>query len=62
VIGPRHHLWMYDGASLSGLLRLVGFAEVIVPPPRETAVADPGCLDLKERADESVYVEAANPG
>jgi len=61
VIGPRNHLWMYDGASLSGLLRRAGFAEVKVLPPGETAIADPGGLDLKERAEQSVYVEAVNP-
>jgi hypothetical protein len=58
VIGPRNHLWMYDGASLSKLLRQAGFAEVTVLAPGETAIADPGGLDLKERAEQSVYVEA----
>jgi SAM-dependent methyltransferase len=61
LIGPRHHLWMYDGASLSELLHLAGFAEMVVLPPGETAIANPGSLDLKERAEESVYVEAVNP-
>jgi predicted SAM-dependent methyltransferase len=61
LIGSRHHLWMYDGASLSDLLHRAGFAQVAVLPPGETAIADPGSLDLKERAEESVYVEAVNP-
>jgi SAM-dependent methyltransferase len=61
VVGPRHHLWMYDGASLSGLLRRAGFAEATVLAPGETAIVDPGGLDLKERAEQSVYVEAVNP-
>lgn len=61
LIGPRHHLWMYDGASLSDLLHRAGFADAAVLPPGETAIADPGSLDLKERAEESVYVEAVNP-
>lgn len=61
VVGSRHHLWMYDGASLSGLLRRTGFADVTVLPPGETAIADPGSLDLKERVEESVYVEGVNP-
>jgi SAM-dependent methyltransferase len=61
VIGPRHHLWMYDGASLGGLVRRAGFTQVAVLPPGETAIADPGSLDLKERAEESVYVEAVSP-
>jgi SAM-dependent methyltransferase len=61
LIGSRHHLWMYDGASLSDLLDRAGFAQVTVLPPGETTIADPGSLDLKERAEESVYVEAVNP-
>jgi SAM-dependent methyltransferase len=61
VIGPRHHLWMYDGGSLSELLRRAGFVGVAVLPPGETTIAVPGSLDLKERAEESVYVEAFHP-
>jgi SAM-dependent methyltransferase len=60
-IGSRHHLWMYDGASLSALLQRAGFTQVAVQPPGETTIADPGSLDLKERAEETVYVEAVNP-
>jgi predicted SAM-dependent methyltransferase len=59
LIGPRHHLWMYDGRSLSKLLHEAGFADVCVMPQGETNISDPGCLDLEERAEESVYVEAA---
>jgi hypothetical protein len=62
VVGPRHHLWMYDGESLTGLLRDAGFTQVAVLPPGETTITDPGRLDLKERADESVYAEAVCPG
>jgi hypothetical protein len=58
VVGPRHHLWMYDGRSLSRLLRDAGFADVSIMPPGKTTITDPGCLDLAERAEESVYVEA----
>jgi SAM-dependent methyltransferase len=58
LIGPRHHLWMYDGRSLSRLLRAAGFTEVSIMPPGKTTISDPGCLDLAERAEESVYVEA----
>jgi SAM-dependent methyltransferase len=61
VVGPRHHLWMYDGHSLSALLQEVGFADVSVLPPGKTHIADPGGLDLAERADESVYVEGIQP-
>ena len=58
LIGPRHHLWMYDGNSLAKLLREVGFADAVIMPPGETNIVDPGDLDLKERAAQSVYVEA----
>lgn len=61
VAGPRHHLWMYDGRSLAGLLRRHGFMGASVLGPGETIIADPGTLDLHERADESVYVEALRP-
>jgi SAM-dependent methyltransferase len=57
VVGPRHHLWMYDGDSLSRLLREVGFGDVAVAVPGSTRIADSGALDLRERVTESVYVE-----
>ena len=58
LIGPRHHLWMYDGKSLSHLLHEAGFAEVAVMSPGSTRIPEPGELDLRERAAESVYAEA----
>ena len=61
VVGPRHHLWMYDGGSLAKLLHEAGFADFAIMPPGKTSVADPGDLDLEERAPESVYVEAVRP-
>jgi SAM-dependent methyltransferase len=61
LVGPRHHLWMYDGESLARLIRAAGFAEVGVVPPGSTRIAEPGRLDLWERASESVYVEAVRP-
>ncbi|HEX3959161.1 MAG TPA: methyltransferase domain-containing protein [Trebonia sp.] len=61
LVGPRHHLWMYDGNSLSQLLREAGFRDVIVRPAGATGIPDPGQLDLMERAGESVYVEAVRP-
>ena len=61
VVGPRHHLWMYDGESLTRLLRETGFADATAVPPGSTSIADPGLLDLRERAAESVYVEAVRP-
>lgn len=61
VVGPRHHLWMYDGESLSRLMRERGFADVAVLPPGSSRIPEPGQLDLRERAAESVYVEAVRP-
>jgi hypothetical protein len=61
LVGPRHHLWMYDGESLARLLTQTGFADAAVMPPGKTGIADPGKLDLSERAQESVYVEAVRP-
>jgi predicted SAM-dependent methyltransferase len=61
AIGPRNHLWMYDGHSLARRLRDAGFADVSIMPPGITNIADPGNLDLAERADESVYIEAVQP-
>lgn len=61
LIGPRHHLWMYDGPSLSKLISDAGFVDVMIMPAGKTNITDPGSLDLEERADESVYVEAARP-
>jgi predicted SAM-dependent methyltransferase len=61
LIGPRHHLWMYDGLSLSKLVSDAGFVDVMIMPAGKTNISDPGSLDLEERANESVYVEAAQP-
>ena len=61
VVGPRHHLWMYDGESLGRLMRETGFADVAVLPPGSSRIPEPGQLDLRERAVESVYVEAVRP-
>jgi SAM-dependent methyltransferase len=61
LVGPRHHLWMYDGDSLAKLLRDARFADVAIMPPGKTNIADPGALDLEERASESVYAEAIQP-
>ena len=61
LVGPRHHLWMYDGDSLAKLLREAGFADVAIMPPGKTKIADPGDLNLEERASQSVYAEAVKP-
>ena len=61
LVGDRQHQWMYDGASLSRLLALVGFDAPQVMPAGTTTITDPGALDLAERSPESVFVEASNP-
>lgn len=57
-VGDRHHKWMYDGASLARLLSSAGFMSCTVQPAGSTIINDPGELNLREREDESVYVEA----
>ncbi len=52
---------MYDGDSLAKLVLEAGFADVLVVPAGSTRITDPGKLDLAERAEESVYVEALRP-
>ena len=61
VVGERHHRWMYDGQSMSRLLLSVGFDAPAIVSAGRTTIDDCGDLDLNERADESVYVEASNP-
>lgn len=58
VIGNRHHLWMYDSKSLSKLLDDNGFKKIEILASGETTLIDYEPLDLSERADESVYIEA----
>lgn len=61
LVGDRHHLWMYDGPSIIGLLGSEGFEKAEIMPPGRTGISDPGELDLREREEESVYVEASSP-
>ncbi len=61
VVGARHHAWMYDERSLSRLLRAVGFEEVASLPAGATNIPNPGALDLRQREDDSVYIEARWP-
>jgi predicted SAM-dependent methyltransferase len=60
-VGERHHLWMYNGESLSRALLSAGFADARVMPTGVTTIPDPGSLDLHEREHESTYVEAVQP-
>jgi predicted SAM-dependent methyltransferase len=61
VTGERLHHWMYDGESLRSLLSSAGFINPQIMKKGETNISDPGKLDLSERSEESVYVEAKNP-
>ena len=58
LVGARHHHWMYDEKSLCKLLRECGFDDPIRQSAGSTRIRDPGPLDLSEREDESLYVEA----
>ena len=58
VVGNRHHQWMYDGKSLTKKLLASGFVNVKIQPAGITTILNQGTLDLREREDQSVYVEA----
>jgi predicted SAM-dependent methyltransferase len=58
LIGNRHHLWMYDSKSLRKLLENNGFKKIELLASGETTLSEYGSLDLKERAEESLYIEA----
>ncbi len=58
LIGPRGHLWMYDESSLAKLLTGEGFKNPQVLTGGHTMITDPGSLDLLERNEGSVCVEA----
>lgn len=61
INGDRGHKWMYDGRSLSLLLEKSGFDDAIVLDAGETTITKPGQLDLFERENDSIYVEACKP-
>jgi len=58
IVGARHHNWMYDAASLCMLLSENGFGEPIALRAGVTRIPNPGELNLYERHEESLYVEA----
>ena len=61
LLGNRGHRWMYDERSAVLLLQAAGFHGVVGLPAGETTIANPGLLDLRERDDESLYVEGRAP-
>lgn len=58
IVGSRIHQWAYDGASLSRVLLRNGFIEPQIFQPGKTGISYPGELNLNERADVSLYIEA----
>lgn len=58
VVGHRHHQWMYDGASLCRVLIGTGFHEVQPCEAGVSRIPNPAPLNLREREEESVYIEA----
>ena len=57
ISGYRQHQWMYDGKSLTLLMKTSGFINVTVYGKGKTAIKNHGLLNLLERKEESVYVE-----
>lgn len=58
IVGFRHHQWMYDGKSLSKITREMGFKETFVLDAGDTKIDNYRDLNLFERSNDSVYVEA----
>jgi hypothetical protein len=50
---------MYDGKSMLDFLTAEGFVGADVVPPGQTRISNPGALDLWERHEVTVYVEAS---
>jgi predicted SAM-dependent methyltransferase len=61
VVGDRRHAWMYDAKSAMRLLEEAGFATPINLEPGKTTIPNPGLLDLREREDDSIYIEGRAP-
>ena len=61
LVGDRHHKWMYDAHSLCQMLISLGFKNPRVLKAGETTIPNHGSLDLSERSQESLFVEAVNP-
>ena len=49
---------MYDKESLSNLLTENGFKNPVILNSGDTLIKDPGSLNLKEKEDESIFIEA----
>ena len=58
LVGYRHHQWMYDSKSLQKLLLNNGFNNPIEQTPGQTLIPHADGLNLSERSEESIYIEA----
>lgn len=58
ALGGHQHAWMYDAASLCKSVTAAGFSDAAALPAGRTRIEHPEPLDLHEREDESIYVEA----
>lgn len=61
IFGGRGHHWMYDARSLGRLMEEAGFVDVEMMEPGRTRIADADGLDLRERQNESIYLEGRRP-
>lgn len=57
LFGHRFHHWMYDAPSFKRVLQKNGFTDIQQLPAGMTGIPFPTQLDLKEREDESFYLE-----
>ena len=58
IVGARHHMWMYDKSSLSKLLIENGFKNPAILSSGDTLINDQGDLNLSEKEEESIFIEA----
>jgi len=58
LVGVRHHRWMYDARSLKALLADTSFQNPVELPAGQTTIIEKSELNLSERSEESIYVEA----
>jgi len=61
VFGHAHHRWMYDTKSLARILEGIGYQEIKACEFRESRLNELAALDMPERREESLYVEAIRP-
>ena len=61
VFVHRDHVWTYDAKSRMKLLSRAGFVGVFERKAGETGIPDLGALNLREREEDSIYVEVREP-